>query len=141
MKKRRMEIILILFLIAIFVLLISRAVLMFNRAHRAKPKAPVGLLGREVGNQPDTFNKIQQDEKLEWSRDPFSGKIYVDKNGTSEIDLSLSGILWDEKTPRALIGNEIVKQGSMIGKYMVVRIDKNRVILNDGTKDMELTIK
>ena len=79
-----------------------------------------------------------EEEDAVWGRDPFSGKIY--SAASKGVNLELKGILWDEKSPSALIEGEIVKEGDTIGQYTVIKINKDRVILSDGTKNFELKI-
>ena len=72
-----------------------------------------------------------------WSRNPFiiGASIRV---GTEDI---LEGIIWDAKLPLALINGKTVKIGSKLGSDMVIDIQKNKVILNDGTRDRELKLQ
>lgn len=77
-------------------------------------------------------------QPVSWKRCPFSGKIYADKPGNS--DLRLAGVVWDEKNPQALINDRIVKEGDSIGNYKIMKIEKNRVIVTDGAKDTELLL-
>ena len=67
-----------------------------------------------------------------WGRNPFSLK------NTNVSTPVLNGIAWDEKAPRAIINDQIVGVGDMIGKNKVVAIAPNSVKLNDGTQDFEL---
>ena len=54
--------------------------------------------------------------------------------------LTINGILWDKKNPLAIINEEIVKVGDKIDSNTVVGIEQDRVILNDGSKDIELLL-
>lgn len=67
-----------------------------------------------------------------WGRNPFSLK------NTNVSTPVLNGIAWDENAPRAIINDQIVGVGDMIGKNKVVAITPNSVTLNDGTKDFEI---
>ena len=55
--------------------------------------------------------------------------------------LSLNGIIWDKKNPKAMLGDAFVKKGDTVGGNKVVDIKKDRVILNDGSKDFELNLE
>lgn len=77
---------------------------------------------------------------LKWSRDPFYGRVYS-AAGEGLIGLQLQGILWDEKKPHALISEEIVSEGDSVGNNIVIKINKDSVLLNDGTKDLELKLE
>lgn len=70
-----------------------------------------------------------------WGRNPFLPK------GSSSAASDLAGILWDEKSPKAIIGGIVVGIGDRVGGNTVVDIQKDRVILNDGAKDFEVGLK
>ncbi len=69
-------------------------------------------------------------------RDPFS----LGEESASLADLSLIGILWDESYPQAIINGEIVKAGDNVNNNKVLEIKKDRVILSDGKKKVELKL-
>lgn len=71
-------------------------------------------------------------------RDPFNPPPLVSLDGP--VKFVLMGIAWDPQTPRAIINNAIVQIGSTIADHVVVDIQENKVILNDGSSDLELTI-
>lgn len=134
MQNKKVIILIILGIVAIFSLFYGIT---------ASPK------GRK--NLPDRTQVIQRDEKVQlektviptkrrakrtkfssWERNLFSEK------GTFVSSSGLTGIIWDEKFPQALIGDAVVGIGDKVGSNTVVKIEKDRVILNDGTKDFEL---
>ena len=80
----------------------------------------------------------EEDDGMEWIRCPFCGKLYIDGGGGV---IALSGILWDVKDSKAVINGEIVGIGDEINKYSVVDIDRNSVVLNNGTKDIEISLE
>lgn len=71
-------------------------------------------------------------------RDPFVPK---GTPGARSLDYNLEGIMWSEKDPKAMVSGAIVHKGDRIGDSTVVEVKKTAVILNDGTKDFELTLK
>ena len=72
-----------------------------------------------------------------WGRNPFSiSGTRIWRLGA----LTINGILWDKKNPLAIINEEIVKVGDKIDSNTVVGIEQDRVILNDGSKDIELLL-
>ncbi|MDP2912826.1 MAG: hypothetical protein Q8N91_02330 [Candidatus Omnitrophota bacterium] len=71
-----------------------------------------------------------------WVKHPFAPK-----GGPASVRLVLSGIVGSAKNPKAMIGDVIVGVGDKVGQYKVVAVGKNRVILNDGAKDIELKLK
>lgn len=70
----------------------------------------------------------------DWGRNPF-----VFSSGVSQ-DITLGGILWDINRPAAIISGEIVSKGDSVGRYVVVDVQQDRVILNDGQKDIDLRL-
>ena len=68
-------------------------------------------------------------------RDPFlssknPGKLKpVNVQKKAAVNLKVSGILWDEKIPSAIINSQVVKIGDIIFDKTVVDIDKDRVVL------------
>ena len=67
-----------------------------------------------------------------WGRNPFSESI--------SKPIILTGIIWDNIAPQAVINSEIVKTGDEIYGNTVIEIKRNSVILSDGTKDFELEL-
>lgn len=74
-----------------------------------------------------------------WGRNPFALKGAPQATPSQTFDLG--GIMWNEKNPKAMIGDAVVGKGGKIGSNTVVDIKKDRVILNDGTKDFEIKLK
>jgi hypothetical protein len=68
-----------------------------------------------------------------WGRNPFLP-------GSAAAVLDLSGILWDEEAPKAIISGNIVAVGDKVEGNTVVDIRPDRVILNDGNKTIELKL-
>jgi len=72
-----------------------------------------------------------------WGRNPFSiSGARIMRLGV----LTINGVLWDKKNPLAIINERIVKIGDKIDGNTVVGIEQDRVILNDGSKDIELLL-
>lgn len=114
---------------------------------------PRGRHGTPVSNAPEVlqdYNRAQPVVKAQdirrrakrsrftaWKRNPF---IPTQTAGPA-ISLVLNGIVGSSKNPKAIIGDLIVGVGDKVGPYKVTAIKQNRVILNDGTKDLELKLK
>lgn len=81
--------------------------------------------------------RAKRSQYTSWKRSPFieSGL------SSSSSSLTLNGIINSGKGLKASIGDAIVKKGDKIGNNTVVDIKKDRVILNDGTKNIELKLK
>jgi len=69
-----------------------------------------------------------------WGRNPFL------PGGTAAV-LDLSGILWDEEAPKAIISGNIVAVGEKVEGNTVVDIRPDRVILNNGNTTIELRLE
>ena len=74
-------------------------------------------------------------KKNNLKRDPFSGLAIAIDQGPH-----LNGILWDPQNPTAVMSGQVVKIGSQLQKWKVIEIRKDRVILNDGTINLELML-
>ena len=71
------------------------------------------------------------------SRNPFlAERVAIEKAG----GLTLRGIVWDEQNPKAVINDRIVGSGETVAGRKVVKIEQTRVILNDGTNEVELKL-
>ena len=82
-----------------------------------------------------TSRRASRTEYTSWGRSPF----VLEKAAKTQV-LTLSGILWDDVNPQAVINDTIVGAGDSVGlKNTVVEIRTSSVILNDGTKNFELT--
>jgi len=88
-----------------------------------------------------TYNSLEQQVKtLELKRDPFTAApIIIERNTLSGV--SLTGILWDQDKPMAIIDGEVVKKGARIGKKTLLEIKRDRVILSDGEVLTEITLE
>lgn len=83
---------------------------------------------------------IEESKKIKFGRDPFvrSSEASLEKDSSEII---LSGIIWDEKIPKAIINGKIAGVGSRVKNNIVVEIKQNSVILNDGESNFELILK
>ena len=70
-----------------------------------------------------------------WGRSPFMPKTEAVVTPTKLI---LAGIAWDDENPKAVINDEIVGAGDKVGGNTVVSIQKDRVIMSDGSSEFEL---
>ncbi len=78
-------------------------------------------------------------EFVGWPRDPFA-KLQTEKGISSVSDFKLGAIMWGGKNPSAFINGKFVSTGDKVDDKTVKRIDKNRVILTDGTNDYVLKL-
>lgn len=80
----------------------------------------------------------KKSEFTDWGRNPF---VWPKGVASPVSDLTLSGIIWDEKAPYALINGSIVHTGDEIAGKTVKRIEQDKVILTDGSADYVLELK
>ena len=82
-----------------------------------------------------TSRRASRTEYTSWGRSPFVLEEIAKTQG-----LILNGVLWDDVSPQAVINDTIVGVGDKVDlKNTVVEIGISSVILNDGTKNFELT--
>jgi hypothetical protein len=87
------------------------------------------------------YNKSSAVNKdLSSLRDPFAYPAVQAEYNTSipVLKIKLNAILWDKDQSLAVINHKVVKRGDKAGRYTVVEIKADRIILNDGIKDFEL---
>jgi len=161
MNKKTIEIIITSILAVVLIFTFTRSLKLFMKARHSN--APVAQVSEPQKNEPvraeypqisqmadqmkNIYPNLLEDESLEWGRCPFSGKKFGEVvetpviTGPKPILLNLGGIIWDTTNPKALINDEIVQPGYMIGQYTVKEIKQDRVIINDGDKDIVLTLQ
>lgn len=83
-----------------------------------------------------TQRRAKRSKFTSWKRNPFVPK---EVPGASS-NLVLSGILGSGNNLKAMIGDTMVGKGDKVGNNTVVDIQRDKVILNDGTKDFELNL-
>ncbi len=88
---------------------------------------------------------IEEYTKLTWGRDPFYRSVDKKAKPTVEPEPALGwilgGILWNEKSPSAVINKKIVRHGDIVNGAKVVKIDKNLVTLEKDNLEFTLNIK
>jgi len=72
-----------------------------------------------------------------WDRNPF---VLGERGAVVVSGLSLDGIVWDEKSPYAIISDKIVGVGDEIAGNKVIDIKVDSVTLSDGTREYELKL-
>ena len=105
----------------------------------------VGNIGKLAAAQ-DVLEKIQSIEEkqsLQFDKDleivkeryPFSPS-----QQKSDISIKLTGIVWDEKSPAAIINGVLVRKGDMIDGKEVKDITRNSVTVKEGDKEYKLEL-
>ncbi|MFH0935755.1 MAG: hypothetical protein V1828_02700 [Candidatus Omnitrophota bacterium] len=154
-KKSLIELILTAILIIVLLLAVNNAI------KRSKRNAPTAVKPG-VKNTPPAADKIpktkapqaamsvkpqyqlqeEESQSLELKRDPFAAMIPAVAKGQAAqaSSITLSGILWDENNPLAIINNKVVKKADTVGGCRVAEIKRDSVVLNDGTREFELKL-
>jgi len=79
-------------------------------------------------------------EFVDWGRNPFTFTQREEEIG-SISNLALFCIIWTDEGAQAAINESIVRVGDKITDKTVKRIEQNRVILTNGTKDYVLELQ
>ena len=88
--------------------------------------------------QRSSFNQLEEQTRgLGVGRDPFTLRMISSKSVKGE---SLSGIIWDDDVPMAVINGQILTVGDSIGGNTLVDIKEESVVLSDGTNQYELKL-
>ncbi len=148
MDKKRLELIATAILIVIFILVVS------NNFKRTKAKAGYGaaepsaaavsapVATYATGASLERANMPEEEGEAVWGRDPFVLNEVAPVAVDTVSNLKLNGITTVKGgAPKAFINNDIVSIGSRIGKFTVLKITHNKVIVTDGGKNFELEMK
>ncbi len=88
---------------------------------------------------PNSIN-IEQYSKLDWGRDPFfkakGSDPIISNSDNNQTGWILNGILYDKKSPTAVINKKIVKLGDKINGAKIIKITKTKVVLKDDNSDI-----
>ncbi len=153
-KKKRLEIAALPLLAIIFILVMGSAMKktgFFRTAPvRSGTPPPSGVRAGEASSATAAEIKAlarprrkRPSEELAWGRDPFVLQEAPAHESFSVHDLNLMGITWsaDKKAYCAIINNELYLVGSMIGKFKVIEIRKDRVTVAGEKERYELLLK
>ncbi|MBI3318819.1 MAG: hypothetical protein HYZ90_06755 [Candidatus Omnitrophica bacterium] len=102
--------------------------------------APSGVPVEEKTQESASFP-----EGGEWGGNPFDLERRtvappVSPVGGEEPSHVASGILWDPKSPSAIVDNRVVSAGDSVGRWQVVEIQKDKVVLSDGVSTQTLSV-
>lgn len=140
MDKKRLEII----ITAVLILVLIFAWTNSTKALKKKVSPTNALRSAPLPIETKVYLRQEKekipDENLVWVRCPFSGKIYTEKEGMGIASLKLDGIIWDKQKPMAIINGRVIEIGSRIEGNIVVDIKEDRVILNNGSNNLELKL-
>lgn len=112
-----------------------------GRRSSAEKPFPSGHAPSSTSKDPSLPERtFQRGEHALWGRTPFFPKA-ADFQTTANAVFVLNGIVWDGHLSQALINDQIVTVGRQVDGSRVVRIEKDRVVLNDGSQDFELRLR
>jgi hypothetical protein len=125
-------------LVVVFVLLVGRQFQKRRPSQNAdQPQGVPQAIKNDPSLQEGHYAQLQAEaQKLILKRDPF----YKTPIAVSSQETRLSGIVWANVNPVAIINDTVVRVGDKVDGKTVVRILKDRVVLNDGTKDSEMLL-
>jgi len=143
MDKKRIEIIITIVLAGILVFIAFKNISKISKKSRVAAPA-VSVPPRAY--QPPAFSReakktqmpVPDDNGTKWSRCPFSGKIYASSSKTEIINLKLTGIVWDESNPQALINGKVVQRFDRVGQFTVIEIYRDKVKLSQNGEYFEI---
>ena len=76
--------------------------------------------------------------RVHLARDPFFQQPIAD---STQGGIRVTGIAWDDVHPTAIINDQVIKRGDEIIGYKVIDIMRNKVILSDGFRNVELNLE
>jgi len=141
MQNKKLILLIILGIAAVFSLIYGIATP--SKVRRGLSKKSTGIKKqRAVTAEINTVSNTKRPRKTDfstWGRDPFSSGPAVSAPATLS-DMVLTGILWDDSAPLAMINDNLVGAGDKIGGYTAVEIKKDKVVLTDGEQNYTLTL-
>ena len=90
----------------------------------------------------DVIRKKQEEAwTRSWGRDPFAAEgPEVNGSGSSASDLHVSGIVWDEVMPVAIINEKVLKVGDEIHGFSIDKITQRSVYVRGEEGILELPL-
>ena len=86
----------------------------------------------------------QAPEGKPWGDSPFLAErggpktVVTGETGPGEELFVLQGILWDPKSPSAILNDHVVSAGEHLGRWQVLEVHKDRVVISDGSNTREI---
>lgn len=118
-----------------------------NSGGTPKPSAdsipkPVAAVNQSIAPVQAIANAIDYDkyDELDWGRDPFRSNIKsVAKPATGPV-WKLSGVVYNQTDPRAIINNRSLRKGDVVDGAQIVDIKKKSVILRYKGKNHTIEV-
>jgi len=67
-------------------------------------------------------------------------KLFGKSNSSFRSRLELTGISWQGNSGFAIVSNSVVKEGDLVGGYLVEKIAFNHVVMVKGSQSMRLSL-
>lgn len=87
-------------------------------------------LNQRDQSRAERIARFNEDLGLLKTRNPFAF------TSSGSLSLELTGVIWDEKKPMALIGGDVFTVGDRIGDRWVYKIDRDSVQIIDAEGDI-----
>ncbi|MEI8176639.1 MAG: hypothetical protein WCG78_07225 [Candidatus Omnitrophota bacterium] len=138
MDKAKLELTITLSLTPVLIFVVYTNIIHPHPKEAVKPPNPLLAIQAEAAAHAKSARsqEVAKLKAMAWKRDPF----IVGGGGEGNIELVLNGIVWDEKSPYAIINNAMVRSGDEVGGSKVVEIHKDKVVMNDGTNNFDLNL-
>ena len=149
MTKKKRDLIIAVVLVVFFMLsFVKNIIKPGSRARGASAVAEQALPPVDAQAAASSLERVRQNEKnlsaqeafweKDWGRDPF---FVSGSEALSGVGLILSGIVWDEKMPVAMINEKVLKIGDVIEGYRLVMISPSSVtIISSSGKESEVRL-
>ncbi len=136
MTKKKRDLIIAVVLVTLFMLSFLKNVVQRGSAARAALVSAVqeGPSPVDLQAAVTSLELVRQNERnlsaqeafweKEWGRDPF---FVLSGEASASAGLILSGIVWDEKMPIAMINEKVLKIGDVIEGYQLTAINPSSV--------------
>lgn len=133
------KIIILIFLAILAALSLIYGIIAPSREGYKKPSPEFSFVADEQGGltadkETADFNRQgKRTDYISWRRNPFTLK-------KSAGELVLNGILWDKEKPVAVINDVELSVGDKIEGSVIIAIEPQAVILNNGAENFELRL-
>jgi hypothetical protein len=102
------------------------------------PAAPAGPA--VTAARPAPGINAARDESRDWGQDPFRVVLPERRRPQPAVTWNLGGIIYNSSAPLAIINNQTVGIGDVIGGATVVHIDKTKVTLDHNGSSVTLRV-
>jgi type II secretory pathway component PulC len=145
MGQKRRELLIACALAVVFVAFLSQNV--FSKKKKtAAPVAEAVLDSLQFVDNVAVLNAVKLNDQLlatqeqiwflGWQRDPF----FPDQTAGFAGPVALTGIVWDEKKPIAMVNDQVLAVGDQIQGYTVTRINRDAIVLEANGQEITVSL-